>query len=779
MTPDSFAMRWATIVTGNPWKTLFLSVLVVMAFASGGQNLTFTNDYRVFFSEDNPQLLAFEEVEQTYTKFDNVLYVVAPKDGNIYTQNTLEAVAFLTEGSWQLPYSIRVDSLSNYQHSYAEGDDLIVEDLVFDPEALETDDLAHIKTVAESEPLLFGQLVSYEGHTTGVNVTIQLPGVDATREVPEVTVAARALADEFRQKFPEQELYITGVNMLNNAFSEASQKDMTTLIPLSFLVILTMVGFMLWRWASAFGTFWVVGFSVMAAMGTAGWIGIALTPASISAPTIILTMAVADSVHVLTNYYHKLRAGEQKREAMIDSLRINLQPIFLTSITTAIGFMSMNFSDAPPFRDLGNITAIGVMAAFVLSITVLPAIMMLLPAKVGAGDGTEKVHFQGLSEFVIRNQRRLFYGVGGLLVVLVLMIPRNELNDQFVEYFDTSIPFRVATDFASENLVGVYRVEYSLSSGEPGGISNPDFLNNVENFAEWYRQQPGVQHVSTYTDIIKRLNRNMHGDDQDWYRVPENRELSAQYLLLYEMSLPYGLDLNNRINVDKSKTRVIVSIENLTVNDTLALEASAQEWLAQNAPSMQAEGTGPSVMFSHITRRNITTMLIGTTVALVLISLILIVALRSVKLGLVSMIPNLMPSAMAFGIWGLTVGEVGLSLSIVTGMTLGIVVDDTVHFLSKYLRAKREQGLNAEDAVRYAFSTVGTALWITSVVLVVGFLLLTLSAFKINAGMGLMTAITIAFALFVDFLFLPPLLMKLEERKNDKAATAATASAAA
>jgi len=168
-------------------------------------------------------------------------------------------------------------------------------------------------------------------------------------------------------------------------------------------------------------------------------------------------------------------------------------------------------------------------------------------------------------------------------------------------------------------------------------------------------------------------------------------------------------------------------------------------------------------MFAHIGSRNIRSMLTGTTVALVLISLILVFALRSVKIGLVSMIPNLAPAAMSFGLWGILVGEVGLGLSIVTSMTLGIVVDDTVHFLSKYLRARREQNLGSQDAVRYAFSTVGTALWVTSLVLIAGFLVLTHSPFKLNADMGLLTAITIAFALAADFLFLPPLLMKVDK----------------
>jgi len=182
---------------------------------------------------------------------------------------------------------------------------------------------------------------------------------------------------------------------------------------------------------------------------------------------------------------------------------------------------------------------------------------------------------------------------------------------------------------------------------------------------------------------------------------------------------------------------------------------------------MQGQGASPSIMFGNIGMRNIKSMITGTTLALVLISFILIIAFRSVTIGLVSLIPNLLPAAAAFGVWGLLVGEVGVSLSIVISMTLGIVVDDTIHFLSKYLRARREKNLNAADAIRYAFSTVGTALWVTTIVLIAGFSVLAFSSFKMNAGMGLLTAITIGLALALDFLFLPPFLLKIQENDDD------------
>jgi predicted RND superfamily exporter protein len=286
----------------------------------------------------------------------------------------------------------------------------------------------------------------------------------------------------------------------------------------------------------------------------------------------------------------------------------------------------------------------------------------------------------------------------------------------------------------------------------------------VEEFANWYRNQPKVIHVNTITDIMKRLNKNMHGDDETYYRIPQQRDLAAQYLLLYELSLPFGLDLNNQIDVDKSATRLIASMRDATSRELRDMDEKAREWLKVNAPeSMFSYGSGLSIIFAHISERNIKSMLGASFGALILISVILIFALRSLKIGLVSLIPNLAPAFMAFGIWGLLVGQVGLGLSVIVSLTLGIVVDDTVHFLSKYLRARREHNMAPSEAVRFSFNTVGTAMWVTTVALVAGFLVLTLSGYKMNSDMGLMSAITISLALVMDFLLLPTILMKVEK----------------
>ncbi|MXY65931.1 MAG: MMPL family transporter, partial [Gammaproteobacteria bacterium] len=331
-----------------------------------------------------------------------------------------------------------------------------------------------------------------------------------------------------------------------------------------------------------------------------------------------------------------------------------------------------------------------------------------------------------------------------------------------VEYFDERIPFRTDTDFVVENLTGMYFIDYSLDAGVPGGISDPAYLNQVDRLASWLREQPEVIHVSTLSDVFKRINRSMHGDDPEWYRLPGERDMAAQYLLLYEMSLPYGLDLNNQIDIDKRSSRLSVTLETLSTTEFLAFERRVDAWMAGNTPDIRATGASPPMMFSYIGFRNALGMLVGTGLALAAISILLIFVLKSLRYGLLTLIPNVAPAAMAFGIWGLANGEIGLGLSVVGTMTLGIVVDDTIHFMSKYLRARREQGLDPVESVRYAFSTVGIALWITSVALAAGFLVISTSAFLLNANLGLLVAIVIMLALVVDFLLLPALLIRFD-----------------
>ena len=760
---DRLTVRYARALLQRPWTVLTMTLLVALFAAAGLPKLGFHDDYRAYFDEDNPELAELTKLQDTYTRSNNVLIVVAPAEGDVFATDTLRAISEITQRSWELPFATRVDSITNFQHMRVDGDDLNVGDLIGDVETATAAERAAARDIAVTEIALVDRVISPDASVSAVNVRFTLPETDPDENTL-IAAAARELVAEFSKRYPDITFRLTGLVMLDNAFLEASKHDIVQLVPIMVVVIVIVMLILLRSVQAMLCAMALVGLSVATGEGLAGWLGYKLTPPSAGSFSMIMTLAVADSVHVLSTFFAQRRSGLAKPEAIVESLRVNVQPVFLTSITTAIGFLVMNFGDSPPFRDLGNITALGVMVAFVFSVTFLPAAMHVLPLPVPEGRDRVSPLTTRIGEFAIAKRRGLLIGMLLGVAVIGSMIPRNVLDDQFITYFSPRVDFRSATEFTSERLTGIYQLHYSLPSGEDNGVANPEFLQRVDALASWLRDRPEVLHVSAITDVYKRLNRNMHGADPEEYRLPADRELAAQYLLFYELSLPFGLDLYDRINQDKSETQLVATLNNISSNEVRALAAEGNAWLQDNHPDIAASAVGGSLIFAEVSRRTINNMLFGTLLGLALISVLLILALRDLRLGLISIAPNLLPAGMALGVWGLFVGEINMAVSVIVAMTLGIVVDDTVHFLSKYQRARREQDLDAIAAVRYAFKNVAAAQVTTSVVLSCGFAVLMLSTFRVNSVTATLIVVTLFFALLIDFLLLPALLIYLDRR---------------
>ncbi len=743
---------------------LLATIFLIIVATIGGKNLYFRGDYDIFFDGTNKQLLAFDEIQTTFAKTDNLAIVIAPEDGDIFTPQTLSLIQKITVDAWQVPYSSRVDSIANYQHTEAFDDELLVEDLLYSEYELTPERISKVKSIALSEPVLKSALVSEKGDVTVVNITVQLPEMDKTAEVEEVVSSINAMIDRYQRAYPDVTFHKAGIIAMNHAFMTAAQDDSSTLVPTMLVVILVFLTIMLRSILSVIATLIVIIGSVMATMGISGWAGMFLSTATVNVPTLIMTLAVADCVHVIATMRQSMKNGFTKAQSIERSIALNFVPILITSVTTAIGFLMMNMSDSPVLRDFGNLSALGVMVACFLSVTLLPALLKLLPIHVKMETSQDQKHVMDrLGDFVVSQRRALLPLSVAVIVVCASLIPLNKVNDESVEYFGQRNEFRQAADFMEERISGMTNISIAIKTNESQGIAAPDFLNTIGEFSSWLRDQPETDHVATLADVYKRLNKNMHGDDEAYYSLPQARELAAQYLLLYEMSLPYGLDLNNQINVDKSSIKMVLTVANLGSVELVDLENRIYQWFAEHAPQYQVVASSPSLMFAHIGETNMASMLSTLPITLVLISALLIFALRSVRLGLISLMPNIAPAVIGFGLWALISGEINLGLSVVVTLTLGIVVDDAVHFLSKYQRARRE-GQIAEQAVRYAFHTVGRALWITTVVLVAGFSVLAMSSFRLNADMGQLSAIVIFIALVVDFLFLPTLLMLFDKK---------------
>ena len=756
--------RYIAAILRRRWLVVALATLVMLAMTAGARFITVTNDYRVLFSADNPQLAAFDALENTYSVSNAALIAIAPRDGSVFTREALGAIEELTEAAWRAPYSSRVNSLTNYTHSEAFEDDLVVAPLVEDASALSDADVVRIEKIALDAAEIAGRLVAHDGRTAGVAINFILPE-NPDQAVIEITDYLHSLLAKARTSHPDLDYYMTGDVVMHRAFSDVTKSDMETLTPIVFLIIVGASIILLRSILSTLAIVAVLVFVVNTTLGFAGWNGVVFSPTNAGVPIIVMVIAIADSIHVVTSVLLGMRRGLDRNAAIVESIRINAYPVFITSVTTAIGFLSLNASDSPPFHVLGNYVAFGVLCALVYTMTLLPALLSILPLRARRVQSEETAFFDRFADFVIARRTFLLGSVSLVIVVLIIGIPRIELSDNMAQYFDDRYEFRRDTDYVIDNLTGLDKLEYSLSAGREGGITDPDYLRKVDAFAEWYRQQPEVTHVQAFSDIMKRLNKNMHGDDPTFYRLPEDPELAAQYLLLYELSLPFGSDLNDRIDVAKSATRLVVTTKNAWSRDIRELDKRAQVWLRANAPAFVQEASGLSVVFAHLSLRNINSMLRGTITAMALISFILIWIFKSVRIGLLSLLPNFIPAIMSFGLWGYLVGHVGIASSVVIAVVFGIVVDDTVHFLSKYLKARRE-GLPAPEAVRSAFHMVGHALWTTTAVLSVGFLVFATSGFEVSWALGLLVTITIVFALVADFLLLPTLLIAIDRRNS-------------
>ena len=761
--------KFIALVMGRRWLTVLISLLFIAALAAGaGRIVEVDVDVRNHFAADDPNIVALERLEEIYALSDAALVVMAPRDGRVFTRETLVAVEEMTERLWRTPYATRVDSIANHTHSEGREDELIVDPLIDDAASLTGEALERVGRIALAAEEIAGRFVSRDGRVAGLAVSIALPDTDRQAAKRQVTDYLYAAAREARERHSAIDYHIAGELVLSRAMRDAIDGETAILAPAALGIMLLLAVIMLrsiWGTAAILMMMIVV---ILSALGFTGWTGMTLFGESSAALFVLMAVTVAHSVHLIEGMAAGLREGLDRRQAAGRSLRTNAWPVFLTSLTTAIGFLSLNFAEMPPFKVMGNMVAFGSMCAFAYSVTLLPALLSMMPMRARPARAGGADFFDRLGRFVVLRRTALLWTCGIAIVVLVAGISRVELRENWLELLDESYEFRRSADFISENFAGVETYEYSLDSGREGGVTDVAFLAKIDALATWFRAQPEVAHVFGLADIIKRLNKNLNGERPEFYRIPDDSDLAAQYLLLYELSLPVGRDLNNLINVERSATRMTVVLKSLSTDRKIALDDRAQGWFLQNAPGLAARATGVAVVGARSIQRNIQGMLIGTCAAMAMVSLLLLCVFRSVRLGLISLVPNFVPAAMAMGLWGYAVGEVGVAASVVTAIAFGIIVDDTIHFMTKYIAA-RKSGLLPSESVQSAFRAVGRALLATTVVFALGFMVFGTSGMSTNQALGLLVGITVVVALLADFLFLPPLLMALDGTRETTA----------
>ena len=743
---------------------LFCLVLLIASFR-GVEGIAFSPAMEQFFPEDYPISENHAHIEDTFYSSDSVIIAIGVDEGTIFNPRILNLIEEITDKAWSTPHSIRVDSLSNFSFVRAEVDDLIVEPFI--EESLEWDQkkINERSTLIEKEEQAYGTILSKDKKTTFINISIDAPRDDVEKEYAESMEHIFAFMDPLKKEYPEADMRYAGIVYIEYLSPLIVKAEMPILIPTLLFVILLSLFILLRNVVAVISSLVVIVFSVVTAVGILGHFNSTVSQPFLMVPILVATLAVADCVH-LFNVYFQSKLEKNAKDSIIKSLRLNLEPLLLTSLTTSIGFLCLNLAPIPALRVVANGIVIGVVAAFVFSIFFLAPLMSFFNVKASSQIENQTKLSKRVGQFSLKNRKKIIWLVPLFSAFLMSFIPLNETKDNPMEFYSERFT-SVAEDtkWLAKRLGGTFLVTYEYVSEDL--VSDPEYLRQLDEFTTWLENQDEVLSVNSLSKIIKNLNRTLNGDDQSWYVIPQDSELVAQYLFFYEMSLPFGLDLTSTINQERTSTKVTVSLKEIDSKAFIEFYDRVDDYASLSIVSGNLSGGGGtrSVM-AFMGMLLAEQLMYALIIGFIVITLAIALFYRSLSAGLITAIPNILPIGVAFGIWGIFSSNVSMLVSLGIGCTLGIVVDFSVHFLSKYLYARRRLSLSAEESVLYAFETVGFPLTIMTVSLCMGFAVLFLASFMPLRGFAGITMISFVAALIIDLLLFPAVLIAWDGEKK-------------
>ena len=753
-------------IINNRIVFIFSCLVLVLILGRGITSVVFDPDMERFFPKGHPATSLSYEIDETFIRTDNLVIAINAKNNSIFTKKTLSLIENLTEESWTVPYSIRVDSLTNYSYVRSVDDDLLVEPFIENAVSLEDSFIKQREKIVEEEEIIFGSLISKDKKTTVISIIVDPPKPDVNIKLIDTVEYMLEYVDEAKSNHPELDIRVLGTPYQEYISPKMVLSEMPIVMPSMLLLILVSVFFLLRSVYAVLATILVIVLSLISTFGSVGYIGNPLNQMVITIPILIITLALADCVHLFSIFFQQRAKGYSSKESMTRSLELNLQPLFLTTLTTCIGFLSFNVLDVPPLQDLGNYVSIGIAMAFIFTIFFAAPLFSFFEIKAPKSVNQQINLSRKIAKFSLKNSKTLLWSVPLASLLLICLIPLNVLDENPTQMYDEGFTSFSADTLWLDEMLGVtFPVSFKANSNN-GSVSEPEFLRKIDNFVKWLETQDEVNHVTSLAHTMKNLNRSMHGDDPEWEIIPESEELSSQYLFFYEMSLPMGLDLNSSISQDRASTKISANLDDMSGKEFLKFDKKVRAHLKENnLTEIISPAAGFRVVFSHISMVIVNSLLFGVFLGLLLITILLGLFFRSIPFGVLSAFPNVLPIGAAFGIWALYDGQVGFMVAVGMGSTLGIIVDFTVHLLSKYDLARREMGQSPEEAVVFAFESVGFALIVMTIVISLGFLVLNLVNFMPLHDFARFSTMSFVMALIIDFLLFPNLLVRFDKRK--------------
>ncbi len=757
-------------------RRLPLAMLTVLISALVGWGVTLTRvDPRsdAILPEDDPYAVEVEAVQEDFPRSRSALFTFIAPDGDIFNRAALGAMEALHTRFGEVQSAVAVGSLVNYRLNAV--DEVIYQRQYLLPplDSLTDADLEAVRRIALADEDLVKTQLSRDGDMA-LAVLKYRPASDDLKTRLDVARSVAALRDSLRAQHPGVEVYALGNDLFELDSYNAQIKDRNNLAPLVALATTVLLWICLNSLVYALCTLAVAFLAILLTVGSVGWSGFAFNQISNMGPLVVLTIAMAHGIHIISIYLQALHEGKAKADALYYSLRLNLQPVTLATITTAMGFLSLNYCSSAGIYGFGNVVAMGVVWAYLVTLTLLPTIMLWIPArKIPRPLGIRGL-INATAQLVTRHSNPLFWGLSLVIIACLALLPLNKVDFNRYEFIDKESDFHRVITALAEKIGNDQSLVYALDSGEYYGIANPEFMLEVERFADWLEQQPDVSLVSSYVGMLKNLNKAEHDNDEAWHTLPEDNLQVIDYLVSYQLVQEIEPHLEPIFDPEYTTIRVMVGTSNLSNVQLLDLNRRIEAWYRENISSQYRVLHGSnSILYARLNDTISRQLLEGFTVSFILITLTMLVGLRSWRYGLISIAPNLFPPAVVFGVWGLLVGQLSPYILMLFSISIGLVVDDSVHVLSKYMTARKE-GKSPEEAVHYSLDKAGSAITITTAGLAIGTFILVFSNTFYYQNVALMLTPIIVVALLLDVLFLPPLLVKLD-RLLGKGAPPATA----
>lgn len=710
-------------------------------------NITYRSEIIEYFQPDDHRVIAFRNLESRFGYQQSLLVLLQTNQHSFLSSHHLRHLSQLEKELKTLPGITRIQSLLSNPISDNEQQTRSARALLQTQTLLSNDAAGQLADARNSH----GFTLSPNQQVTSLQIFFH--DEDAIQQHYQVI---GQLLEQHQEAGHIDTFHLLGPVEIKHALHEALLYDGLYLMPLVVLMGLVLLWYFLRSWWLVFSGVLSIIIALIISAEIVGWLGLTINQTSALAFGITFIISLADIVHLLMSYCHQPQTLNN-RQAMLSSLRSNGMALFLTSLTTAVGFLSLNASHSPVFATFGNIAAIGVACAFVTSVTITPAVAVLVAPTQRQNADIFLRFVRVINAFNVRvagPRAALFYLVSLLLCGCIAL---NTFHNDPLDYFKESSVIRQATALSEQHFNVHHPINIVVNSGSDDGIFSGKFVSQLTAFQNWLNADHRVAQQSSYLDTLRLLQQHMHEYNAKWANTPADTQTVADLWNLYEMASPDNTPISLGLDADFRSAMISVGVPRLQSLDLILLEQDIRQWFKHNAPDLRITVTGHALLFASIGKELTYNMFIGGLFSAMVISLLIGFFLGNLRLGIISLIPNLFPAGVIFGLWGVGVGVIDIAAAGTLSISLGIVVDDTIHILKRYT-GYRNAGYSPQASLHQSLEHVGSALVLTTVILTLGMLILTLSIFGPNRTTAQLMAAIIFIALLFDLVMLPHLL---------------------